>query len=107
MIFTTTVLFDLEKISKDLVSMPRVKSEDTATWWRILRNGYTAYGLDENLAVYRRPASSLSSNKLEAIRQDLASVPETGEAFPACERMALLLLGVARGCKESLGMVNY
>lgn len=68
-IFTTTVLFDLEKISKDLVSMPRVKSEDTATWWRILRNGYTAYGLDENLAVYRRPASSLSSNKLEAIRR--------------------------------------
>lgn len=68
-IFTTTVLFDLEKISKDLVSMPRVKSEDTATWWRILRNGYTAYGLDENLAIYRRPASSLSSNKLEAIRR--------------------------------------
>lgn len=49
--------------------MPQVKSEDTATWWRILRNGYTAYGLDENLAVYRRPARSLSSNKLEAIRR--------------------------------------
>ena len=69
MIFTTTVLFDLQKISKELVCMPQVKSEDTATWWRILRNGYTAYGLDENLAVYRRPAKSLSSNKLEAIRR--------------------------------------
>ena len=68
-IFTTTVLFDLQKISKELVCMPQVKSEDTATWWRILRNGYTAYGLDENLAVYRRPAKSLSSNKLEAIRR--------------------------------------
>lgn len=68
-IFTTTVLFDLEKISKELVSMPQVKSEDTAAWWRILRSGYTAYGLDENLAVYRRPAASLSSNKLEAIRR--------------------------------------
>ena len=49
--------------------MPVVKSEDTALWWQILRNGYTAYGLDEVLAIYRRPASSLSSNKLEAIKR--------------------------------------
>ncbi len=68
-IFTSTVLFDLEKISKDLVSMPRIKSEDTATWWRILRNGYVAYGLDRNLVLYRRSAGTLSSNKLEAIRR--------------------------------------
>lgn len=68
-IFTTTVLFDLEKIDKKLVMMPDVKSEDTATWWQILRSGYTAFGLDENLAVYRRPASSLSSNKVEAVRR--------------------------------------
>ena len=68
-IFTTTVLFDLEKTDKKLVMMPDVKSEDTATWWQILRSGYTAFGLDENLAVYRRPASSLSSNKVEAVRR--------------------------------------
>ena len=49
--------------------MPDVKSEDTATWWQILRAGYTAHGLNENLAVYRRPKNSLSSNKLEAIRR--------------------------------------
>ncbi len=49
--------------------MPRIKSEDTATWWRILRNGYTAYGLDRNLVLYRRSAGTLSSNKLEAIRR--------------------------------------
>lgn len=68
-IFTTTVLFDLEKIDRSLVMMPNVKSEDTATWWQILRAGHTAYGLDENLAVYRRPANSLSSNKIEAIKR--------------------------------------
>ena len=68
-IFTTTVLLDTEKIRKDLIHMPVVKSEDTALWWQILRNGYTAYGLDEVLAIYRRPASSLSSNKLEAIKR--------------------------------------
>lgn len=68
-IFTTTVMFDLNRIDRSLVCMPEVKSEDTATWWKILRAGYTAWGLDENLAVYRRPAKSLSSNKLEAIRR--------------------------------------
>lgn len=68
-IFTTTVLLDTEKISKELIYMPDVPSEDSATWWQILRAGHRAYGLDEVLAVYRRPAASLSSNKLVAIRR--------------------------------------
>lgn len=68
-IFTTTVMFDTEKIEKALLEMPLIKSEDTALWWKVLRNGYTAYGLDENLALYRRAGKSLSSNKLEAIRR--------------------------------------
>ncbi|WP_034445474.1 glycosyltransferase family 2 protein [Butyrivibrio sp. AE2032] len=66
-IFTTTVMFDTEKIDMEIIHMPKVPSEDTATWWRILKSGYVAYGLDENLAVYRRPGKSLSSNKLEAL----------------------------------------
>ena len=68
-IFTTTVMFDTEKIPKEQLGMPEIKSEDTALWWKVLRNGYTAYGLDENLALYRRPGRSLSSNKLEALRR--------------------------------------
>lgn len=68
-IFTTTVMFDTSKISKELLEMPVIKSEDTALWWRVMRMGYTAYGLDENLVKYRRPGSSLSSNKLEAVRR--------------------------------------
>ncbi len=68
-IFTTTVLLDTAKTGRELIQMPVVKSEDTATWWKILRNGFTAYGLNEVLAIYRRPAKSLSSNKLEAIRR--------------------------------------
>lgn len=68
-IFTTTVLFDTEKIPKELIRMPEVASEDTATWWQILRNGYTAYGLDEVTAIYRRPAHSLSSNKMAAVKR--------------------------------------
>lgn len=68
-IFTSTVLLDTQKTGRELIRMPEVKSEDTATWWKILKNGFTAYGLNEVLAVYRRPARSLSSNKLEAIRR--------------------------------------
>lgn len=68
-IFTTTVLLDRESIPDKLIRMPCIESEDTATWWQILRAGNTAYGLDEVLAIYRRPARSLSSNKLTAIRR--------------------------------------
>lgn len=68
-IFTSTVLFDTQRISRELLEMPEIKSEDTALWWKVLRNGYTAYGLDRNLVLYRRPARSLSSNKLEAVRR--------------------------------------
>ncbi len=68
-IFTSTVMFDLSKISKAEVHMPHIESEDTATWWNILKSGKTAYGLDEVLVIYRRPAKSLSSNKVKAIKR--------------------------------------
>ncbi|MBO4266995.1 MAG: glycosyltransferase family 2 protein [Lachnospiraceae bacterium] len=68
-IFTSTVMFDMDKLSKDDIFMPCVKSEDTATWWKILKTGLVAYGLDENLTLYRRMGKQLSSNKLEAIRR--------------------------------------
>ena len=68
-IFTSTVVLDRQKIKKELLSMPDVKSEDTAFWWKLLKNGLTAYGLNEVLVIYRRPAKSLSSNKWEAIKR--------------------------------------
>lgn len=68
-IFTSTVMFDTEKIKKHELAMPKIKSEDTALWWKILKQGYPAYGLNENLTIYRRPSKSLSSNKLEAVRR--------------------------------------
>ena len=68
-IFTSTVMFDTEKIPREKLMMPKIKSEDTALWWRLLREGNTAYGLDENLVLYRRPGKSLSSNKFEAVRR--------------------------------------
>ena len=68
-IFTSTVMFDMDKLSKDDIMMPYVKSEDTATWWNVLRSGHTAFGLDESLTLYRRMGESLSSDKIEAVRR--------------------------------------
>ena len=68
-IFTSTVIFDLTRISKEEIYMPNVKSEDTATWWKVLKSGITGYGLNEGLTLYRRSEGTLSSNKVEAIRR--------------------------------------
>lgn len=68
-IFTSTVMFDMSKLTKELIRMPEVESEDTATWWKILRAGYVAYGLNEALVIYRRPKKSLSSNKFKAMKR--------------------------------------
>ncbi|MBR5970425.1 MAG: glycosyltransferase family 2 protein [Lachnospiraceae bacterium] len=68
-IFTSTVIFDTKRIAKKWIRMPEIESEDTATWWRILRRGVTAQGLDEVLTVYRRSGKSLSSNKLKAVKR--------------------------------------
>ena len=68
-IFTSTVMIDRCIIPDELIKMPHIKSEDTATWWNILKAGYTAYGLNENLVKYRRFGNTLSSNKIEALRR--------------------------------------
>ncbi|MCR5474723.1 MAG: glycosyltransferase [Lachnospiraceae bacterium] len=68
-IFTSTVIFDLSKLSKEDIMMPYVLSEDTATWWRVLKKTGIAFGFDENLCLYRRTGSSLSSDKVEALRR--------------------------------------
>ena len=66
-IFTSTVMFDVEKLGKDIIKMPNIKSEDTATWWKVLKTGINAYGIEEVLSYYRRTKSTLSSNKFKAI----------------------------------------
>lgn len=68
-IWTSTVMFDMRKLSKEDVLMPEIASEDTATWWKILKKINYAYGLNEALSYYRRSGKTLSSNKLIAIKR--------------------------------------
>lgn len=63
-----TVIIDKEIIGE--FSMPNVRrGQDTMTWTSILRNGNVAYGLQENLAFYRVVKSSLSNNKMRALKR--------------------------------------
>lgn len=68
-IWTCTVMFNMDMLSKEDIYMPNVESEDTACWWKVLKKVEYAYGLNEILSYYRRSANTLSSNKVKAIRR--------------------------------------
>ena len=69
-IFTSTVMFNVDKLGKELISMPNVRrGQDTATWWKVLKTGIIAYGLQESLSMYRRSNNTLSSNKIKALKR--------------------------------------
>ena len=62
-----TVVMDREKIGDFSIVNIR-NNQDTATWLKILKKGYIAYGLNENLALYRLVNGSVSNNKLKAAK---------------------------------------
>lgn len=57
-----TVVIDKKVIEK--VYMPHEPLEDVLTWMEILKSGFNAQGLNENLALYRITGGSASSNKI-------------------------------------------
>lgn len=89
-IFTSTVLIDTKIVGRKLCRMPDIGSEDTATWWQILKSGITAYGLDIPLAVYRRPAKSLSSNKGRAVKRIWYLYRKVAQLSPVSSAVHLL-----------------
>ena len=63
-----TVIIDREKSGE--FEMPNIRSShDMALWLLIMKRGFSAYGLDENLAKYRVVSSSNTSNKLKAAKE--------------------------------------
>ena len=100
-IFTSTVMFDTERIPKEELVMPRMKSEDTALWFRVLRSGHTAYGLDENLVKYRRAGRTLSSNKLEAVRR-IWNLYRRWEGLGLCESAYHFCFWAVRAVKRRI-----
>ena len=69
-IWTSTVMFDMFKLHKEDIYMPNVRrGQDTATWWKVLKKIKYAYGINNILSFYRRTNSSLSSNKIKALKR--------------------------------------
>ena len=62
-----TVIIDKDKTGSFL--MPDISSShDMALWLLIMKRGFNAYGLDENLASYRITSNSNTSNKIKSIK---------------------------------------
>lgn len=58
-----TVVMDKELIGDVKIEVGYL--EDVLTWMKYLNEGIIAYGLDENLAIYRIAENSVSSNKIQ------------------------------------------
>ncbi len=69
MIGTLTVILDKRIVGKVQMPLHRDCSEDYGLWLSILSKGIDAYGLNEELALYRKCEHSLSSNKLKSAQK--------------------------------------
>lgn len=68
-ISTITVMFDVTKLDKELIKMPDlIYVEDFATWLKVLRNNYVAYGIPDLFSYYRRLPNTNSSNKIRTLK---------------------------------------
>ncbi len=67
-IATSSVMLNRTKIPDFRMPLRR-GGQDYATWLQILHNIDYAYGINESLTVYRTSNDSLSSNKLNSVRQ--------------------------------------
>lgn len=66
---TVAMMADTQIVDRKYLVMPDLRRrQDAATWLQVLRAGHACYGLDENLAQYRRTPHSLSSNKFKAVK---------------------------------------
>jgi teichuronic acid biosynthesis glycosyltransferase TuaG len=64
-----TVMLNIEKLGK--IQMPTIRTrQDFVLWLSILKQGYVAHGLQENLAWYRKVHNSISSNKWRAAKRN-------------------------------------
>ncbi len=69
-IFTSTVMFNLNLIDKEKIKMKNIRYvEDNATWFKILNQGYDAYGIKDVFSYYRRSENTESSKKMRIQKQ--------------------------------------
>ena len=81
-----TVIIDKEKTGD--IQMPNIRSShDMALWLLIMKRGFPAYGLDENLAYYRIVSTSNTSKKWKAAN-------EVWDVYRKVEKLNILYSGI-------------
>ncbi len=88
-------MIDRAVIADTDIRMPQIASEDTATWWNILKKYGTGYGLDACLVRYRRSTGTLSANKFTAIRR-IWNLYRTHEGFSAVRSLYYMVFWALR-----------
>jgi teichuronic acid biosynthesis glycosyltransferase TuaG len=77
-----TAVVNVEKTGQ--IQMPNIRTrQDFALWLSILKRGFKAYGIQEELAYYRLVPGSISSNKVKAAKQ-------TWRVYREVEKLGLL-----------------
>jgi teichuronic acid biosynthesis glycosyltransferase TuaG len=59
-----TVMLDRAKVGE--ISMPNIRHEDYVTWLAILKRGHVAFGIKEDLAIYRISPLSVTGDKAQS-----------------------------------------
>ncbi|MYL49261.1 glycosyltransferase [Halobacillus litoralis] len=77
---TLTVVLNQEKLGRVQMPLYRDCSEDYGLWMSILSQGVTAYGLNEELSLYRKCNESLSSNKWKSARKTWNTYRKVGHS---------------------------
>lgn len=63
----STAIYDTRKIGR--IYMPNIrKRQDQGLWFKILKQGYLAYGINKPLVLYRVHKNSISSNKFRVLK---------------------------------------
>lgn len=75
------------------------KDHDSMTWAKLLRQGNTAYGLNESLAYYRKVEGSISNNKIKAAKNHWNNLRQI-EKLPLPKAMYFFFFYVINAIKK-------
>lgn len=101
-IWTSTVMVDLDVIAKDDLMMEDLRyGEDAKTWLKLLDKYGDAFGLNVPLSYYRRGGVTLSSNKVIAVTRKLKLYLSI-ENLSSLQSIYYFLLSTAAACRKRL-----
>ena len=80
-ITTSTVILDIDAVG--MIKMKETYYDDFTCWLEVMKRGFTAYRINEDLLKYRVASSSVSRNKLN-------SVIQVWKTYRTIERLGLI-----------------